>query len=139
VSGEAVLWGWLRDRLPSGHYSRVESETSPGIPDVNFCVRGVEGWVELKSTAKTSGHPFRRRGDKGKGLRAAQIRWITGRVKEGGRVWILASVGQTLVLVHGRYADAFNDWSVEELIQHATWSSSRRAAVMSKLEVSLRS
>jgi len=47
---EAALWRALDAGLGHrGHFSRVEShETSAGIPDVDYCLNGVESHIELK-------------------------------------------------------------------------------------------
>lgn len=60
------------------HMQSVETGgTGQGIPDTNFCVSGIEGWVEYKATdgwAVT--------------LRPEQIGWIERRLRHGGRVLI---------------------------------------------------
>lgn len=61
-----------------GHWQAVESAlTGGGIPDSNFCMCGVEGWVEYKIT-KTNSIRFR----------PGQVPWIHRRVRNGGTVWI---------------------------------------------------
>lgn len=41
----------FRDNLKTFHWQSIESWiTGNGIPDSNFCVRGIEGWVEFKKT-----------------------------------------------------------------------------------------
>lgn len=62
------------------HYSMVESpETSPGIPDLNWCLNGREGWSELKYSG--NGHlPH---------MRPLQIQWIRRRVAAGGNVSVI--------------------------------------------------
>ena len=60
------------------HCQSVETGgTGQGIPDTNFCCRGVEGWIEYKAT---DGHAVT--------LRPEQIGWIERRVRCGGRVFI---------------------------------------------------
>jgi hypothetical protein len=82
---EASLWDHLRGLLPTEiHYSRIESETSPGFPDVHFTLDGVTGGIELKSTKRPKAkYPF-----SGKdGLRKTQIRWIRDELDACG--WVL--------------------------------------------------
>lgn len=82
---EASLWDHLRALLPAGcHFSRIESETSPGFPDVHFTVEGVTGTIELKSTKRPEAkYPF-----SGKdGLRKSQRIWIRDEIGSGG--WVL--------------------------------------------------
>jgi hypothetical protein len=67
----------FRARVP-GDWTSIESgTTSGGIPDSNFCIAGVEGWVEYK---QTTGHAVT--------LRPDQVGWIARRCRNGGRVWI---------------------------------------------------
>ena len=71
------LGGLLRGNLP-GHWQRIESGlTGGGIPDMNYCIDGIEGWVENK---QTQGWAVR--------IRPDQIGWIFKRTLNGGRVWI---------------------------------------------------
>ena len=48
---EKNLWERVRVRLKDfGHLQRVETGmmTDAGVPDVNYCFGGSEGWIELK-------------------------------------------------------------------------------------------
>lgn len=46
---EQGMWKYLRKRLLAwGHFVRVENDVEVGMPDVNFCIDGREGWLELK-------------------------------------------------------------------------------------------
>jgi hypothetical protein len=46
---ETAVWAALRKHLrPKGHIIRIENSTERGTPDVNYCLDGVEGWIELK-------------------------------------------------------------------------------------------
>lgn len=79
---ESRLWDTLRDECKGSgiHFSRVESHaTSPGIPDLSYCVNGVEGFIELKSWDPKKG--FR--------LRKSQMAWTRARDRAGGRVFLL--------------------------------------------------
>ena len=79
---ESKLWDDLRDaRRGTGiHFSRVESHaTSPGIPDLSFCVAGCEGFMELKSWDPKKGFTLRR----------SQVAWTRARDRAGGRVFLL--------------------------------------------------
>jgi hypothetical protein len=67
----------FRQKLP-GHWQSIESgSTGGGIPDSNYCINGIEGWVEFK---KTNGWAVR--------MRPAQVGWIFKRSLHSGRVWI---------------------------------------------------
>lgn len=110
----------LLDKGEGMDIMRVENMVQDGPPDVNFCYSGVEGWIELKfidsipkrDTSKVFGS---------KGLRPSQIIWIHRRVKRGGRVFILAKMGEGIALVHGCWAKEFNDWTISDFGEKARW------------------
>jgi hypothetical protein len=60
------------------HWQAIESGlTGGGIPDSNFCINGIEGWVEHKATA-TNKIP----------LSSDQVGWHLRRYRAGGRTFI---------------------------------------------------
>jgi len=68
----------FRKNLPEFDWTSIESGgTGRGIPDSNYCHKGIEGWVEWK---QTTGHIVT--------LRSEQIGWISRRCRFGGRVFI---------------------------------------------------
>jgi len=70
----------FRARLP-GDWSSVETGMSePGVPDSNFCIGGVEGWVEYKLV---SGWAIRRTR-----TLPAQVGWHLRRARNGGRTFV---------------------------------------------------
>jgi hypothetical protein len=89
-----------------GHVSMVESpETSPGVPDLNWCVDGQEGWTELKVQQKDGSAPE---------IRPAQYAWIRRRIRAGGKVNLLCMLNDGSVLnVHGSDVEkikTMKDW-----------------------------
>ena len=108
---EGDLWLQFAEHMkPYGHFSRVESpETSDGIPDVDFCIGGTEGHIELKF------NDFNRRKPKKEFIRPSQVRWFRKRIKEGGHPWLFA-----LFLVGGtRYYMLFDD--IESISKSIKW------------------
>jgi len=82
-----------------GHWSKVEShDTSAGIPDLNHCISGAEGWLELKFGNEV----------KPPKLRPTQCAWFRRRTKMGidGAPQLLVCVEldghKTFGLVRGR-------------------------------------
>jgi hypothetical protein len=71
----------FKKHLVGAHIQRLESGmTGGGIPDVNACRDGVEAWIEYKSIRgwvlpKTNRRP-------------AQVGWIEGRLRHGGRCFV---------------------------------------------------
>jgi hypothetical protein len=100
IANETGVWTYLRSKLGyMGHFSRIETgATTLGQPDVNFCVDGIEGNLELKFAKgpKDALH-----------LRPSQHRWMTDRIKAGSwNVWILAHVAESnkWMVVHGMHS-----------------------------------
>lgn len=81
---ENDFWNEMRNSIGhSGHFSRVESpQTSAGIPDVDFCVEGIEGHIELKFGE----------GGNAPRMRPSQVKWFNSRVKAGGKPIIFAKL-----------------------------------------------
>jgi hypothetical protein len=77
-SNEYYLYQTIKSKLKNVHFTRVESSTQNGIPDVNACKNGSECWLELKCNS-----------DKNLGLSKYQIVWIINRTKVGGRIFII--------------------------------------------------
>ena len=74
---ESRLSQLIQKNCKNIHFTRIESKTINGIPDLNCCAEGIEFWMELKS-------------DKVKYPRLSkwQISWINKRIKNGGVVII---------------------------------------------------
>jgi len=96
---EASLWDHLRSILPSDiHYSRIESDTSPGFPDVHYTLSRQSGTIELKSTkAPKATFPFG--GENG--LRQSQKDWIKAERQAGGVVFLCLQVGRMVYFLDG--------------------------------------
>lgn len=104
--------------------SWVESpSTSPGIPDLSYCHKGIEGWLELKAGPKPE-------------IRVTQERWFEERIEAGGRPLILAQWGQDYMIIPGSRISALRRRPVEETFRRlATTSWHRRIPVYSLLKV----
>lgn len=88
-----------------GHASSVESHaTSPGIPDVDFCIEGVEGHVELKVITSS-------------GLRPTQALWFRRRVKAGGSPWIMVYSPLKIYLISGKHHNSVITMNKEEILK----------------------
>jgi len=78
---ESQLWqkiNTLQKTQKLWHFTRIESATIRGIPDVNCLINGFEFWIELKSKES-----------KNLGLSNYQINWHIKHQKCGGKVFIL--------------------------------------------------
>ena len=78
MTRDGGLKNLFRENLKTFDFQPIEMFLlAAGVPDLNFCVDGVEGWVELKST---SGHAVV--------VRPAQVGWAARRIRHGGRVFV---------------------------------------------------
>lgn len=103
---EKDLWATMREKVKrAGHFERIENMVGVGRPDVNYCVRSVEGNIELKQRERWPAKPetiveldhFTHK----------QRNWIRFRLNAGGRVYILLEVARPrpeYMLFHGRWA-----------------------------------
>ena len=100
---------------------RVESNIIAGMPDVNFCIDGVEGWIEMKSPSE----PMRSTSKLFAGkhpLSQDQKNWFLRQRQAGGIGWVLIATDQRWILIDGcRYGDHINKLTVEELVELCTW------------------
>lgn len=113
----------LRRNLPKLgiplHLQRVENTATVGTPDVNYCLAGTEGWVELKAWERVR---FTGRFTVPK-LRPEQAAWLAARCAAGGRAYLLARINRDVVLIDGRYTPLLYD---KEL--HLDWQHGRTIA-----------
>ena len=76
-----MIDGGLRKLFHSrlcGHWQAVETgSTGKGIPDSNYCIDGVEGWIEFKKCKHWR-----------VGIWPEQIAWIEKRARNGGRAFV---------------------------------------------------
>lgn len=88
---ESDVWHRLRDAgRKFGHFERIENMVGRGRPDVNYCVAGVEGNIELKQIAR-----WPKRAEtvvEVDHFTPQQRIWIRTRLSAGGRVYILLEV-----------------------------------------------
>lgn len=70
-------------------FKRIENNVSSGTPDVNYCIEGKEGWIELKHAKEwpKRGGPLKLRH-----FSPEQRLWIKTRQKAGGNVYVLLKV-----------------------------------------------
>ncbi|CAB4182473.1 hypothetical protein UFOVP1090_15 [uncultured Caudovirales phage] len=88
---EAKFSSWLMQNWLSGdgiHAQRIETSTASGVPDINFCVQGFEGWIETK-VFTPSGKVL---------LRPYQRAWMHRRLIAKGEIFIVALNEKTNVV-----------------------------------------
>lgn len=78
MARDGGLGPMFRKNIPEAHWQSVETwSTGRGVPDLNYCIDGNEGWIELKSI---DGWKLN--------MRPEQTAWISQRIRYGGRVLI---------------------------------------------------
>lgn len=123
MASEAALRERCRRPLSQrGHWQRIETGAmgDAGVPDVNYCFAGAEGWVELKQgdvPKRESTVVFKSQ----RGLEPAQIDWLLYRRKCGGRAFVLVQLGSNLYLIDGFKAARFNHWLMCDFQLEAEW------------------
>jgi Holliday junction resolvase len=103
---ESKLWKALRDGITDIHWVRIESWSSPGVPDVNGCAEFGEFWIELKVIKH-----------KRVVLSPHQIAWHITRSRHSGRSYILAreAARTPLFLFSGERAKDLVDLKIDEI------------------------
>jgi len=77
-TNESKLYNLIKKTIKTAHFTRVESYTINGIPDLNCVYKGQEFWLELKANDI-----------KNCNLSKYQINWILQHQQHGGLVFIL--------------------------------------------------
>lgn len=128
MSNEATLWDWLRQAMIRAQQiermhqrvERIESGVTFGVPDVNFTIGGVDGWIELKSTDLPARPQTRILTDK-TGLRTEQIAWHVKARSCGTRSFLLIKAGEYRWLISGAHASKVNEWNREQMTISSLW------------------
>jgi hypothetical protein len=109
---DAGLRQLFRTHLPTVDFSSIETgTTSRGIPDINYCCRGVEGWIE----AKAASH-WRIK------FQTGQVGWIERRLDHGGRVFIATRRARDELWMHsGVMARRLVDERLDEVPSYSHW------------------
>lgn len=99
---------------------RIENIVGVGTPDINYCIDGVEGWIELKSPKEPIGPHSKLFSDNHK-LNMAQRNWFLRQRNAGGRAYILICTNKRWMLIDGKHADEINKLTVGQLHNMAEW------------------
>ena len=93
-------------KIKNAHAVNMEpSATNPGIPDINWCMSGIEGNLELKFKKDDLAMPL---------IRPAQIVWFRERIRAGGYPMVAYYVESKeytdeVYIVQGRYLEDLVD------------------------------
>lgn len=115
---EQRMYDYL-NRLMERHWDaqRHEDKFVPDGPDVSFGMRGIDGWLELKTIPHWPKNP--KTGVKVGHFRPGQVNWLERRGERGsGRVWCLFAVGEDMAK-----ADWFLiPWYYARVLRDGTWN-----------------
>ena len=75
---ESNLYNLIKTTIKNAHFTRIESHTLNGIPDLNCAYKGKVFWIELKAN-----------NIKNCNISKYQINWILKHQRHGGLVYIL--------------------------------------------------
>jgi hypothetical protein len=98
---------------------RIENVLAAGTPDVNFCIDGVDGWLEIKSAVEPKRETSKLLKHK---LSQDQMNWFKRESNSGGRSYILICTDIRWILIDGRDADSINSMDVNELCGISIWT-----------------
>lgn len=124
---ETVDWKNLRAKLShktKDRFERIENLMVDGMFDINYCIEGVEGWIELKAPKEPKRDSTPLFGSNHK-LSIEQRNWCKTQKDAGGIAWILISTDNCWILIDGKHADEINSMTVTELTYHANWHTSK--------------
>jgi hypothetical protein len=95
---EKLLWKNLKSNITDSFFTRIESSSSNGVPDVHGVMYGHSFWIELKSDDVS--YPA---------LNKWQVVWINKYIKKGGVVFILKETLEERCLKLYRPVSVFTD------------------------------
>ena len=108
---------------PMDRYDRIENVVGVGNPDINYCIDGVEGWIETKcpKEPKRPGTPLFGSNHR---LSIDQRNWFLRQKNSRGSGWVLIVTDQDRwILVNGcLYADLINTATIEGLYHLAEYT-----------------
>lgn len=101
----------FRERLPGVDFVSVETSRSErGVPDTNYCVAGVEGWMEFK---KVRGRRVR--------ISPEQVGWAERRMRRGGKVLLAARDEGALWIFSGLSLRELRGQRLDDVPSLALW------------------
>jgi hypothetical protein len=103
---------------------RIENYLLSGTPDVNYCIDGREGWIEIKSPKEPKRETTKLFASN-HNLSQDQKNWILRQVKAGGLCWIFIATEKRFILIDGAFAEEINELTLLEIIEKAEWHAAK--------------
>ena len=118
---ESSLWSSLKSSKQLDFAVRIESSTSPGIPDVYFATgTGITGWIELKVVPDTRRKLLVQGTGHGQ-LRPLQVLWAKQATEKNIFSCVLLSYRKQEILVSCRDISRLLDADAKEVMSAALW------------------
>lgn len=121
---EKIAYQKFREKAikPLDRCDRIENVVGVGNPDVNFCIEGIEGWIEIKCP-KEPKKPLTPLFGSNHKLSQAQMNWFLRQRNSGGVGWVLIVTDKNRwILIDGcKYGDEINFLSVNLLVSKAAF------------------
>ncbi len=120
---EKTAYNWLKEAVCRGSFDRIdrfENIVGVGNLDVNACIDGAEFWIEIKAPTEPVRPSTALFGSNHK-LSQDQKNWIKRQLKANGNAYIFVATDKRKMLVHGKWADEFNEMTVSEMITKSMW------------------
>lgn len=124
---ESNVFKRLRERVcrPEDRFERVENGMIDGMPDVNYCIAGAEGWLELKAPKVPKLGATRLLGGS-EPFKVDQANWFLRQRRARGRCALFIATDVALLLIPGdtaaRLGIKLNEFSLDELRMHSDWT-----------------
>ena len=129
ATNESKLFQRIKKRISTERHDRVdriENGMGAGMPDVNYCLNGAEGWIELKcpKIPKRSSTALFGAGNHPVGI--DQSNWFLSQNNAGGLAFLLIGPVETtdLILVSAELAsncELVNSMTLDELAENSIW------------------
>lgn len=123
---ESSTFRGLKARIcrPEDRFERVENGMIDGMPDVNYCLAGAEGWLEIKAPKVPKLGATRLLGGS-EPFKVDQANWFLRQRRARGRCALFVATEALLLLIPGddaaRLGIKLNEFSLDELRMHACW------------------
>lgn len=112
MRADGGLRSLFRRHLPLVDFVSVEMHRGGrGVPDVNYCVAGCEGWIEMK---RISGWRAR--------VSPEQVGWAERRIRAGGRVLVAIRRRDEMAMFSGLQLRVLRKHDVRDVHPVGEWS-----------------
>lgn len=109
---------------PEDRFDRIENGLAAGWPDVNYCIMGSEGWIELKAPEEPARPETPLFGNRQHNVEIEQANWMLRQHRAGGCSWLFIATLKRLILIEGKIVGEMGrEINQQTAHQLKTWSS----------------